>query len=191
MTIPLCWPLPINHTFTFPDNIPLPVDANTMATVLSTFHFLDSSWLTDKLVFSSWLAADNNDSLTFTSNANSFFGWNHASTLSNYQTCMTIFWLVLADHLLAKGKIKIATTILAGPSVLVFNTFTLSPIDPSRIWPTSPIPSIPWTPAFLFHAPPQQVPVSQSTIPQTLRANNTLVTSMVSTSSLAIFLHKK
>lgn len=179
IAVPLCWPLPQNHTVTLPDDIPFPQDVQALQTTLASLHCRDSTWLTGNPVLSAWIAAVNSDPTKFAASSNSFFSLNKSPTLDEYQVCISICRSIIADHLLARGKAELTTAIIADPSILVADSFPPSTIDPATLCPTSLLPALPWIPSFPFHPPS-----TASTVPQTLTTTAQSVASRVSTSSL-------
>ena len=184
IALPICWPLPINHTITLADDLPLPSDETAMAAALASFHCLDSAWLTDNPYLSCWLAAVHSDPALFASNSESFFSLNEADTLNDYQASVSISRSVIADHLLARNIPELSTAILADPSLLSSDTFPPSTMDPAQICSVSLVPSIPWIPSFSFQTTSTPALPPQPAIPKTLTTTNTSVASTVSTSSL-------
>ena len=88
IALPLCWPLPQNHSITIPDDIPFPADVQAFTTVLTNLGCHDSIWLTTNPLFHTWVAVINKDHIPFAASSDLFFSLNEANTLHEYQACV-------------------------------------------------------------------------------------------------------
>ena len=181
VAVPLCWPLPLYHTVTIADDIPLPADAAALATALTSFNCRDHTWLTSNPLLGAWLAAVHLDAPSFAPSSDMFFSLNEAPTLTEYQVCVSVCRSIVADNLLARNIPELSVAILADPLVLTADTFPPQVIDTTTC-PTSFNNPLPWIPSFPFSTVAPQVP--NPSIPKTLTTATPSVASTVSTSSL-------
>ena len=188
IALPICWPLPCNHTVTLADDIPLPKDAAELQIALTSFNCGDSAWLTENPVLDLWLQAAHLEPEAFLPETEAYFSLNDAESLEDYQTCIAIARSIMADSMLVRNKPALRVAYLADPSILHEEVFPPPGMPESDLCAQTINPALPWTPVFSFTAPPSY-PLKSSTlepIPTTLIAVPESDTSTVSGSTSSL-----
>ena len=188
VALPICWPLPFNHTVTLADDIPLPSDADELRIALDSFHCGESTWLTENPVLDLWLRAAHQEPALFLPDGESYFSLNDAESLEDYRTCIAIARSIMADSMLVRGKAALKAAYVADPSIIHKAVFPPIEMLESDLCIATTSPTLPWTPDFTFATPQSssQQPAALAPIPTTLTAVPASDASIVSsgTSSL-------
>ena len=150
LALPTCWPLPIRHTITLDEDIPLPADAPSLQLALESLGCRDPTWLTEIPLLNVWLHAIATSPASFVPSQEFFFGLNEAMSLQEYRSSIQVCRLIIADSLAHRGKPKLLEACIADPTVLTNESFPPPVIAPTDLCPQSLEPPLPWTPSFSF-----------------------------------------